>query len=99
MELIQESKDLFYIVISFCVLWLTIFLAWFIYYLVMIVRQVYVAIKDLREKINKVDETIKNFKEKMEHSASYLALISEGVKKITDVVKSHTSKGGKGRNK
>ena len=99
MEIIQESKDIFYIIISFCVLWLTIFLAWLIYYLVMIVRQIYVVIKDFREKINKVDETIKNFKEKMEHSASYLALISEGVKKITDVVKEHTSKSKKGKKK
>lgn len=90
MELIQNSKDLLYIVIAFCILWLTIFLAWFIYYLVMIMRQIFQIIREMRERIKKVDDAVKNFKEKFEHSASYLALISDGVKKITDIVKEHT---------
>jgi len=90
MYLIQDSKDLLFIVIAFCVLWLTIFIAWFIYYLAMIMRQAYQATKDMRERINKIDEVIQSLKEKIEHSASYLGLISEGVKKITEVVKEKT---------
>lgn len=87
MYLIQDSRDLLYLVISFCVLWLTIFLAWLIYYLVMIMRQTYKVIKETREKINKVDEIFKSLKEKIEHSASYLVLISEGVKKLVEFIK------------
>jgi len=96
MYLIQDSKDLLFIVIAFCVLWLTIFVAWFIYYLAMIMRQAYQATKDMRERINKIDEIIQSLKEKIEHSASYLSLISEGVKKIAEVVKDKTG-GGKKR--
>ena len=84
MELIQSSKDLLYVVIAFCILWLTIFTAWFIYYLVMIMRQVFIIIKEVREKISRVDNAIKDFKEKVEHSAAYLALIGEGVKKLVE---------------
>jgi len=93
MELIQNSKDLLYIVIAFCILWLTFFFAWLIYYFIMIMREIYQSIKGIKEKINKVDNAIREFKAKVEHSASYLSLISEGVKKITDVVKTHTKKG------
>jgi len=92
MGLVQDSKDLLYLVIAFCALWLTIFLAWFIYYLAMIMRQVLKIIQETREKIAKINTVIKEFKEKMEHSASYLAVISEGVKKIGDIVKEHTGK-------
>lgn len=88
---LESSKDLLYVVIAFCVLWLTIFIAWVIYYLAMIMRQVYQVIKEMRERINKVDEIIKALKEKIEHSASYLVLISEGVKKLVEVVKDKTS--------
>lgn len=84
---LESSKDLLYVVIAFCVLWLTIFIAWVIYYLAMIMRQVYQVIKEMRERINKVDEIIKALKEKIEHSASYLVLISDGVKKLVEVVK------------
>ena len=87
MGLIENSKDLLYIVLAFCVLWLTIFLAWFIYYLAMIMREVFKVSKEMRERIKKIDEAVKTFKEKMEHSATYLSLIGEGVKKIVEIVK------------
>jgi len=90
MYLIQDSKDLLFVVIAFCALWLTVFMAWLIYYLAMIMRQVFQITKEMRERINKIDELIKTLKEKIEHSASYLVLISEGVKKIADIVKDKT---------
>ncbi|MFH1523016.1 MAG: hypothetical protein ABIE43_04345 [Patescibacteria group bacterium] len=95
MELIQSSKDLLYVVIAFCVLLSTIFLVWFIYYLAMIMRQVYGVIKDTREKVNKVSEAITEFKKKMEHGAAYLHLINQGVDKISDMVKKKGKKKGK----
>lgn len=92
MGLIENSKDLLNVVIAFCVLWLTIFLAWFIYYLAMIMREVFKATKEIKERVKKVDEAIKIFKEKMEHSAMYLSLIGEGIKKIVEIVKERKSK-------
>jgi len=96
MDLIQSSRDLLYIVIAFCVLWLTIFLAWFIYYLAMIMRQVFLVIKETRDKLDKINKTIKEFKKKMEHGAAYLNLINEGIDKVSEVVK---GKGGKKKKK
>lgn len=96
MYLIQDSKDLLYVVLAFCILWLTIFIAWFIYYLAMMMRQFYVIIKNVREKVKKVDETIDIIKDKIEHSASYLSLIGDGVKKIVEVAKEYSGKKGGG---
>ncbi|MDO9399131.1 MAG: hypothetical protein Q7T79_00370 [bacterium] len=90
MDLFSNSKDLLNIVLSFCVLWLTIFIAWFIYYLAMTMRQVFLTAKETRQKIKKIDEAIKSFKEKIEHSASYLVLIGEGIKKLVEVTKNKT---------
>ncbi|MFA4941889.1 MAG: hypothetical protein WC582_04875 [Patescibacteria group bacterium] len=92
MYLIQDSKDLLYIVIAFCVLLFTVFSVWLIYYLAMIMRQAYKIVKETREKINKVDEVLKALKEKIEHSASYLVLISEGVKKLVEVIREKSEK-------
>jgi len=87
MYLIQDSRDLLYVVLAFCALWLTIFLAWFIYYLAMMLRQFYLVVKSMRERIDKIDEVIKAVKEKVEQGASVLHLISEGVHKIADLAK------------
>lgn len=87
MELIQDSKDLLYVVLAFCVLLFTVFSVWVIYYLAMIMRQAFKIVKETREKINKVDEVLKALKEKIEHSASYLVLIGEGVKKLVEMIK------------
>mgnify|MGYP001587390991 CR=1 FL=1 len=90
MNLLDGSQDLLNIVLSFCVLWLTIFIAWFIYYLAMTMRQIFMTVKETRRKINKIDEAIKAFKEKIEHSTSYLLLIGEGIKKLVEVTKTKT---------
>lgn len=93
MDLIQNSKDLLFVVLAFCVLWLTIFLAWFIYYLAMIFRQIFLGTKEMRERIKKVDTAIIAFKEKIEHSSSYLLLIGEGIKKLVEIAKEYGGRG------
>jgi hypothetical protein len=89
---IESSKDLLYIVIAFCILWITIFTAWFIYYLAMIMRQILKMIKDTRKKFKKVDDAIHNFKEKLDLSAAGISMVGEGVKKVIDMVKEKSDK-------
>jgi len=96
MPLVDTSKDLLFVVISFCILGLTVFIVWFIFYLAMMMRQFYQIIKETRLRLHKVDEVIKALKEKIEHSASYLLLIGEGVKKLVEVIK---ARGGKDEKK
>ncbi len=87
MSLIQTSNDLLLVVIAVCILGLTIFLAWFIYYLAMIMRQAYFVIKEMRERIKKVDQILNSVKEKIDHCTSYLLIIGEGIKKLVELIK------------
>lgn len=84
---INDSKDLLYAVISLSVLLFTIFSCWAIYYLARILQQLFKVIKETRRCLNKFDELFKAIKEKIEHSASYLFLIGEGVKKLVEIMK------------
>ena len=89
---IHESKDLLYIAISVSVLLFTVFSCWAIYYLAKILQQMFRVIKETRDRLNKFDELVKMIKEKIEHSASYLPLIMEGVKKLVELMKSRAKK-------
>jgi len=92
MPLINDSKDLLYIVISVSVLIFTIFSCWAIYYLARILQQFFKIIEETHDRLNKFDELVKMVKEKIEHSASYLPLIMEGVKKLVELMKNRADK-------
>lgn len=68
----ETSKDLFYIILSFCILWLTVFLCWFLFYLIRILKQT----NDLMEDI----------KQKIEYALDHLGVIGEGIKKVISYV-------------
>ncbi|MDO8593249.1 MAG: hypothetical protein Q7R92_05860 [bacterium] len=92
MPLINDSKDLLYVVISLAVLLFTVFSCWAIYYLARILQQAFKAVKETRDRLSAFDELIKAVKEKIEHSASYLFLIGEGVKKLVEIMKDRREK-------
>lgn len=83
---IESSRDILNIVLAFCILWLTIFTAWFIYYLIMIMREVFKATREMRDRINRVDEAIRGFKDKFNHASAYFVLIGELIKKAIAIV-------------
>lgn len=86
---IETSKDLLNIVIAVSIFGLAVFACISSYYFAMILRQTFKIIKEMRERIHKIDEAVDAFKEKIEHSSSYLLLIGEGIKKLTEVAKEH----------
>ena len=87
MPLINDSKDLLYIVISISVLIFTIFSCWALYYLARILQQMFKVIKEMRARLNKIDELAKMITEKIEHSAAYLPLIGAGIKKLVEIMR------------
>ncbi|MDO8261259.1 MAG: hypothetical protein Q7T50_07270 [Candidatus Magasanikbacteria bacterium] len=90
--MINNSQDLLTIIKAVSLLGFVFFVCWGLYYFAMILRQGYLIIKEMRDRIHMVDETIKAFKEKIEHSTSYLLLISEGVKQLVKVIKKYSDK-------
>jgi CHASE3 domain sensor protein len=89
----ETSKDFLNIAIGVAVVGVAGFSCWAIYYTARILQQVFKTVKEMREWIAKVDDLIKTIKDKIEHSTSYLLLISEGVKKLVEVIKDRTGDG------
>ena len=83
----ETSQDLLNIVIAVSVLGLAFFICWAIYYVVMIFRQIFKVVREMRDRLHKMDDFLQSLKEKVEHSTSYLLLISEGVKKMSEILK------------
>ncbi|MFH1661965.1 MAG: hypothetical protein ABIA02_02630 [Candidatus Falkowbacteria bacterium] len=92
MYLMETSKDLLYIAISISVAGLAFFTCWAIFYLAMILRQSFKIVKEMRERINKIDEIIKIIKEKACKKSAHIALVGEGVKKLFEMIKKHSEK-------
>jgi len=90
--MLDTSKDFLNIVIAVSIFGLAMFISWSIFYFVQILRQIFKIIKEMRDRLHKIDELFSACKEKVENSTSNLVLISEGVKKIVEVVKDYTAK-------
>lgn len=88
----ETSADILNIIKAVSILSLAIFGSWAIYYFVRILKELFKIINETRLRLEKIDELIKSIKEKVEHSTSYLFLMSEGIKKILDVVSKYTGK-------
>ncbi len=86
---IQNSGDILNIVKAVSILGISVFLVCFIYYLAMIMRELFKMIREMRERVNKIDEIIDAFKFKIEHSISYLSLIGDGVKKLVEMAREY----------
>ena len=92
--MLETSKDLLYIVIAFCILWLTAFICWLLYYMISIIGNVRKVVKTVQDKVEKVEEVIELVKKKIESSATYLGLIVEGVGKLVDYFKTKQTSAG-----
>lgn len=79
---IESSKDLLFIVLAFCILWITIFLSWLLYYVIAIVRDAETLVRQVRHAVEKVDELAHAAHEKMERSAASFTLIAQALKEL-----------------
>ncbi len=98
--MLETSKDLLYVVISFCILWLTVFLCWAIYYVAMLLKQAYDLTKTIKAKVEKAEALLDFAKNKIESSTSHLALVAEGVSQLVKYLINRRTEGreqGEGR--
>ena len=86
MNFISTSQDIFFLVLAFCILWLTIFLAWMLYYAIGAAKQIYETINQLKRKLNAIDELVTLIKEKFNSGASYLTFIVSGLGKLVTLL-------------
>lgn len=80
--LLENSKDLLNIVLAFAIVWLTVFLCWLLYYLVMIFKNAKEMADEVRGRFRAIEEGVKAIRERFEHATTSLTFISEGVIRI-----------------
>ncbi|HOY56109.1 MAG TPA: hypothetical protein PLH37_01675 [bacterium] len=85
--MLKNSLDLLYIIIAFCVLWLTIFTSWWLFYIIMIMRRAYQITNSIKKKLKTLDELTKSAKDKLENTVLYINLAAEGISKIVGYFK------------
>lgn len=100
--MLQTSKDLFWIVLSFVILWIGIFGGWCVYYLARILRDTQKITGNIKRKFDLLDQILKSFKTKTEKTAAYIPLVIDGVEKIAQHFKNQKTRKNtqnKGKNK
>ncbi len=80
--MLETSKDLLFVVLSFCILWLTVFLCWVIYYVAMLLKQAYTVTKSVQQKLDAFEALMNTIKERVEKSSSHLALVADGISQV-----------------
>lgn len=83
--MLNTSQDLFYIVLSFGILWVALALGWVLWYVARIFHEFFVISKEIREKVEKIDTVVDLFRKKIENSSYHLTLLVEGVKKLLEL--------------
>lgn len=78
----ESSKDILYIVLAFCILWLTIFLSWLLFYIVSLVKNLRWFIKGAKDNVANVIKSIDGIKEKIENSFSHLGFLADAAKRL-----------------
>jgi hypothetical protein len=80
--LIETSKDLLFVVLGFCILWLTVFISWLLYYAIAILRDIENFVGRARRLTEKVDDLASTVKEKFEHSAASFTILAQALKEL-----------------
>ncbi|PIT87658.1 MAG: hypothetical protein COU31_01760 [Candidatus Magasanikbacteria bacterium CG10_big_fil_rev_8_21_14_0_10_40_10] len=77
--ILETSKDILYLVIAFCVLWLTVFLCWMFYYLARLLRNASQIIEEFRVKLQTLNEAVNHVRGRVEQISSLMSLATGGI--------------------
>lgn len=77
--MIETSKDILYLVIAFCVLWVTVFLCWMFYYVTRILKNANEIAEEFRSRLQILTEAIHYVRGKVENIHSLLGMAGGGM--------------------
>ncbi len=80
----QTSQDILNLTLAGAIALIGIFLAWALAEAAIALHEVNWLVRDARRKIENVERVLGAIKEKLEHSAGYLAVLATGVKSIME---------------
>lgn len=77
--MLETSKDILYIVIAFCILWVTIFLCWVFYYVARILKNTSQIVEEFRSRLQLLTDALNYVKGKVENIHNLLNLAGGGL--------------------
>ncbi|HNU96044.1 MAG TPA: hypothetical protein PKH95_01385 [Candidatus Magasanikbacteria bacterium] len=75
--MLENSKDILYIVISFCIIWVTAFICYMFYYAARILKNVNTIVEEFRLRLQRITDTINSIQDKVEGIVSLLGMARE----------------------
>ena len=78
-HIFENSQDLLYIILLFCVLWLTVFLCWLLYQASRVLRNANFIIENLTHKLELITEAVEFIKHKVDNVSSHMGVVSSTV--------------------
>lgn len=85
-NMIESTKDILFLVLAFCVLWFTVFVCWFIYYMIVMIRDVKEMVHIARNIFRKAEELVDFVRNRAERGASYIGLAADVFKNVMPYV-------------
>lgn len=85
--MIETSKDILWLTIALCVLLVTVFFVWIMYYLAMILKDVRNVVSEVKNKIESFGEILNTIKNKVATSATVLTTLGKGVADLIGLFK------------
>lgn len=86
--MIETSQDILYVTVSICIALFTGFLVWIMYYIVQITKQSNEMITDFRQKMEELDATVHELKDKVSTSIDSISAIGKQVSYIMELLQS-----------
>lgn len=90
--MVITPQDVLYLVISVCIVWITVFLCWTFYYLMKLLRTSSQIVDEFRTRLQALTETINYVRGKVDHMSGLMTLATGGV---TELVKKMVTKKAK----
>ena len=84
----MESQDILYFVLAFGALWITVFVCWFLWQIVRILKSVNVVLGTIQQQVARFEQTTEYFKAKMDHGTGHLGHLAEQMKQAVGEWKS-----------
>lgn len=90
---IATTRDLLFLVLAIAIALITVFMIWGLYYLVMMLKHGYAAIRDVEKKLASFDAIIRTLKEHLVNSSSSLAILAGVASKLVHFVRDRRKAG------
>ena len=74
--MLESSSDLLYVVLSFCILWFTVFLCWLLYQAARVLRNANRIIENVTEKLELIVDAVEFIKDKVDGLSSKMGIVN-----------------------